>query len=146
MATNAPHLKLAAALAATALLFVPVAAAAVDEAVDPPLRADTCSLRLPARAPDRKVVVPILMYHRINVVTASTPVASRGLSVHPADFARQMTWLKRNGFSTITQRELFEALYCGRSLGKRPIMLTFDDGYRDVFFNASRVLLPLGMK
>ena len=105
-----------------------------------------CSFRLPASAPGRKVVVPILMYHRINVVTASTPVASRPLSVHPADFARQMRWLARNGYHTITQRQLFDALMCGRALPRRPILLTFDDGYRDVFFNASTVLKRLNMR
>jgi peptidoglycan/xylan/chitin deacetylase (PgdA/CDA1 family) len=85
------------------------------------------------------------MYHRINIVTATTPAASRALTVHPADFARQMAWLKRRGYRTIRQRELFDALMCGRPLGPRPIMLTFDDGYRDVFFQASPVLARLGM-
>jgi peptidoglycan/xylan/chitin deacetylase (PgdA/CDA1 family) len=146
MATNAPHLKLAAVLAATAFLAVPVAASADHELADARARTGTCPLRLPARLPDRQVVVPILMYHRINVVTAATPAASRPLSVHPEDFARQMRWLKRHGYRTITQRELFEALFCGRPLGKRPIMLTFDDGYRDVFFQASPVLQRLRMK
>jgi peptidoglycan/xylan/chitin deacetylase (PgdA/CDA1 family) len=86
------------------------------------------------------------MYHRINVVTPSTPAESRGLTVHPAVFARQMTWLKRQGYRTITQRELFEALMCGRPLGPKPIVITFDDGYRDVFFKASPVLKSLGMR
>ena len=86
------------------------------------------------------------MYHRITVVTASTPAASRALSVHPADFARQMEWLARNGYHTITQRELFDALMCGGGLPRRPVLLTFDDGYRDVFFNASKVLLRLNMR
>ena len=108
--------------------------------------APSCALRLPASLPARKVVVPILMYHRINVVTVRTPASSRPLSVHPADFARQMRWLARNGYHTITQRQLFDALMCGRSLPRRPILLTFDDGYRDVFFNASPVLLRLNMR
>jgi peptidoglycan/xylan/chitin deacetylase (PgdA/CDA1 family) len=86
------------------------------------------------------------MYHRINVVTGSTPVESRGLTVHPADFARQMAWLDRHGYRTITQGELFDALMCGRPLGRRPIMITFDDGYRDTFFKASPVLVRLGMR
>ena len=124
------------------------ATATAAPAVDPggASHRTACSLRLPASAPGRKVVVPILMYHRINVVTASTPVASRPLSVHPADFARQMRWLARNGYHTITQRQLFDALMCGRPLPRRPILLTFDDGYRDVFFNASTVLKRLNMR
>ena len=147
MATNPLHLNLraAAALAAAALAALPAAASAAEIA-DGRVPGRGCPLRLPARLLHRTIAVPILMYHRINVVTSSTPAHSRGLTVHPADFARQMRWLKRNGYRTITQRELFEALFCGRRLGKRPIMLTFDDGYRDVFFNASPVLKRLGMK
>jgi peptidoglycan/xylan/chitin deacetylase (PgdA/CDA1 family) len=108
-------------------------------------RKSHCDLVLPAGLPSRSVVVPILMYHRINLVTPSTPAASRGLTVHPADFARQMSWLARHGYRTVTQRELFEALMCGLPLGRRAIMITFDDGYRDVFFRASPILMRHGM-
>jgi peptidoglycan/xylan/chitin deacetylase (PgdA/CDA1 family) len=105
----------------------------------------TCPLRLPASLPSREIVVPILMYHRINVPAPSAPAATRRLTVSPVVFARQMAWLKRHGYRTITQRELFGALMCGRRLGPRPIMITFDDGYRDAFFKASPTLLRLGM-
>jgi peptidoglycan/xylan/chitin deacetylase (PgdA/CDA1 family) len=105
-----------------------------------------CPLTLPARLPDRKLLVPILMYHRINVVTPSTPAVSRSLTVNPAVFAHQMTWLKQHGFHTVTQAELLAALMCGRRLAPKPIMITFDDGYQDVFFKASRVLSRLGMR
>ena len=102
-----------------------------------------CPLRLPARLP--VVVVPILMYHRINVPSPSTLPMTRRLTVHPAVFARQMTWLRRHGYRAVTQRELFDALNCGRPLRRKPIMITFDDGYRDVFFNASPTLARLDM-
>jgi peptidoglycan/xylan/chitin deacetylase (PgdA/CDA1 family) len=140
MATTTLHLNVraAAALAAAALSALTAVSAAGASG--------SCALRLPPRLPARQIVVPILMYHRINVVTPSTPAASRGLTVHPDVFARQMTWLKRQGYRTITQRELFEALMCGRPLGPKPIVITFDDGYRDVFFKASPVLKSLGMR
>lgn len=148
MATDTLHLNLraAAALVAAALAALPIPAAAYDRVATAGGSGRGCALRLPARLPDRKIVVPILMYHRINVVTPAAPASSRPLSVHPADFARQMGWLKRHRYRTITQRELFEALMCGRPLGPRPIMITFDDGYRDVFFKASPVLMRLGMR
>ena len=103
-------------------------------------------LRLPGRPPRRVVAVPILMYHRVNVTSPTTPAISRALTVHPADFARQMRWLKRRGFQTITQRQLFAALMHGRPLGRRPIMITFDDGYRDAYYKAAPVLSKLGMR
>jgi peptidoglycan/xylan/chitin deacetylase (PgdA/CDA1 family) len=139
------NLRAAAALAAAALVAFPAAGLAEEGVAGVRVPDRPCALRLPSKLPDRRVIVPILMYHRINVVTASTPAASRGLTVHPADFARQMRWLKRQGYRTITRRELFEALMCGRRLGPKPIMITFDDGYRDNF-KASPVLLRLGMR
>jgi peptidoglycan/xylan/chitin deacetylase (PgdA/CDA1 family) len=103
-------------------------------------------LRLPEPLPQREIKVPILMYHLINVSPPGTPSMERRLTVHPADFARQMSWLKQHGYRTITQRELFEALFQGRRLGPKPILITFDDGYRDLYENASPVLARLGMR
>lgn len=105
-----------------------------------------CPLRFPERLPSRVRTVPILMYHRINVVTPSTPPITRRLTVHPAVFARQMRWLRRHGYRTITQRQLFEGLLCGRPLGRRPILVTFDDGYRDALRYAAPVLARHGMR
>jgi peptidoglycan/xylan/chitin deacetylase (PgdA/CDA1 family) len=151
MATNTPHIK---ALVGTALASLTVLLVGFSGSQAAASRADAgtqsaaapCPLRLPARLPERTRVVPILMYHRINVVTASTPAVTRRLTVHPAVFARQMRWLKRNGYHTITQRRLFDALMCGRPLPSRPILITFDDGYRDALYRASPVLVALGMR
>jgi peptidoglycan/xylan/chitin deacetylase (PgdA/CDA1 family) len=146
MATSALHLNLrAAAIAAAVLLILPAATLADDGVAAGPSSDERCALRLPARLPSRRIAVPILMYHLISVPRPSTPAMTRRLTVHPADFARQMNWLAQHGYHTITQRELFEALMCGRSLPPRPIIITFDDGYRGVFFNASPVLMHLGM-
>jgi peptidoglycan/xylan/chitin deacetylase (PgdA/CDA1 family) len=103
-------------------------------------------LLLPGRLPRREITVPILMYHRINIPSPGAPPITRRLTVHPADFARQMRWLRRRGYRTVTQRELFEALFRGRRLGPKPIVITFDDGYSDVFHRASPVLARLGMR
>jgi peptidoglycan/xylan/chitin deacetylase (PgdA/CDA1 family) len=103
-------------------------------------------LRLPARLPPRRLMVPILMYHRINVAPATAPAITRRLTVHPTDFARQMRWLKRHRYRTITQHQLFDALVEGRPLGRRPIMITLDDGYRDAFYKAAPVLSRLGFR
>ena len=100
-------------------------------------------LALPARLPNRELRVPILMYHRIN---AAPPPSHRSLTVHPADFARQMGWLKQQGYRSITQRELSDALFLGKRLGPKPIMITFDDGYSEVFHKAVPVLKGLGMR
>jgi peptidoglycan/xylan/chitin deacetylase (PgdA/CDA1 family) len=83
------------------------------------------------------------MYHRVH---AAPPASQRSLTVHPADFARQMTWLHRRGYRTITQRELYDALFLGKQLGPRPILITFDDGYSEIFHKALPVLKRLDMR
>jgi len=105
-----------------------------------------CRLQLPPRLPSRTRVVPTLMYHLVGVARPSAPAITRALTVDPADFDRQMSWLRRHGYRTVTQRQLFAALMCGRRLPRKPIMLTFDDGYRNVLTNAVPVLTRLHMR
>jgi peptidoglycan/xylan/chitin deacetylase (PgdA/CDA1 family) len=104
------------------------------------------ALTLPRHLPQRELVVPILMYHRIRVAPPGTPSMERRLSVDPRVFAEQMEWLKRHGYRAVTQRELFHALISGRPLGRKPILISFDDGYSDVFHNALPVLVRLGLR
>jgi peptidoglycan/xylan/chitin deacetylase (PgdA/CDA1 family) len=91
------------------------------------------------------VQVPILMYHRVDALTATLPAVTRALTVDPRTFAAQMTWLSRHGRHTITQRQLFDALMNGAPLPAHPVLITFDDGYRDVFQKAFPILRRLHM-
>ena len=103
-------------------------------------------LSLPAALPARTLHVPILMYHRIDRLRPTLPAITRALTVDPADFAAQMRWLRAHGYHTIMQEQLFAALEHGKSLPSKPIVITFDDGYRDVLFNAAPLLKRLGMR
>ncbi len=103
-------------------------------------------LTLPATLPARTLNVPILMYHRIDVLRSTLPAITRALTVAPGDFASQMRWLASHGFHTITQEQLFAALEHRKPLPAKPIVITFDDGYRDVLYNAAPVMHRLGMR
>jgi peptidoglycan/xylan/chitin deacetylase (PgdA/CDA1 family) len=80
------------------------------------------------------------MYHRIDRVTPGLPSVTRGLTVTPRDFSRQMDWIKTHGYHTITQMQLWNALMRGRPLPAHPVLVTFDDAYRDVVTYAAPVL------
>ncbi|MBN3265960.1 polysaccharide deacetylase [Bordetella bronchiseptica] len=85
--------------------------------------------------------IPILMYHQIGEpAPRGTPY--RGLTVHPASFRRQMTWLRRFGYRGLSMRDLMPYVRGERS-GK-VFGITFDDGYRNVHRNAMPVLGELG--
>jgi peptidoglycan/xylan/chitin deacetylase (PgdA/CDA1 family) len=95
---------------------------------------------MPSPLPSRVRHVPILMYHRIDYVTLSTPAVTKALTVSPEAFRHEMKWLRRHRYHAITQRRLFDALMCGSRLPRRRVVITFDDGYRDVHRYALPVL------
>ncbi len=68
------------------------------------------------------VKVPILMYHAVSDDIWGTA----DLFVSPSELEKQLTYLQENGYTTIT----FEDLPRIDEIEK-PILLTFDDGYRD---------------
>jgi peptidoglycan/xylan/chitin deacetylase (PgdA/CDA1 family) len=72
--------------------------------------------------------VPILMYHEIS----STPRPEfLKYTVSPAIFAEQMRWLARHDYTTILPDQLIAARAGTAALPRRPVMLTFDDGFAE---------------
>ena len=90
--------------------------------------------------------VPILMYHYIRVNHDFRDRLGFALSVTPADFEAQMDWLARNGYHTITFRDLHSYLTGAAGLPSHPVILTFDDGYADFYTHALPVLLSHDFK
>jgi peptidoglycan/xylan/chitin deacetylase (PgdA/CDA1 family) len=74
--------------------------------------------------------VPILMYHVIGDAPTTAPYPQ--LWVREADFAAQMRWLARHGYRAVTQRDLWNHWHRGAALPRKPIVISFDDGYRSV--------------
>jgi peptidoglycan/xylan/chitin deacetylase (PgdA/CDA1 family) len=85
--------------------------------------------------------VPILMYHAI---AQAPPRATYGLSVSPAAYAEQMALLAENGFTPLTTATLAAAWRENRPLPRRPVLITFDDGYEGVHTHALPVLRKHG--
>ena len=86
------------------------------------------------------VKVPILMYHYIRINPDPRDKLGFNLSVTPADFAAQMDWLQANGYHTVDFNDLRSYLLGHGSLPEKPIVLTFDDGYRDMYTTAFPIL------
>jgi peptidoglycan/xylan/chitin deacetylase (PgdA/CDA1 family) len=68
------------------------------------------------------------MYHVIGDPPAGTPHTQ--LWVGEADFRSQMRWLARHGYRAVTLRAVWEHWQRGTPLPPRPVVVTFDDGYR----------------
>ena len=75
--------------------------------------------------------VPILMYH---VIAPSLPNAPfPDLYVRPSDFRGQVAWLAAHGYHAVTLRQVYDFWTGRRALPRKPVVLTFDDGYHSDF-------------
>nr|BBH94780.1 hypothetical protein KTA_29790 [Thermogemmatispora argillosa] len=92
----------------------------------------------PPQPAAHSVAVPILMYHHVSPAPTHN-LLDFSLTVTPRNFAAQLDYLKSHGYHTITFNQLFNALYFDAPLPPHPIILTFDDGYEDVY----RYAVPL---
>ena len=71
--------------------------------------------------------VPVLVYHVIG--TSAGPTSLEGLYVPPAELRAQVAWLARNGWHAVTLDRVLAYWRDGTPLPRKPIVLTFDDGY-----------------
>jgi peptidoglycan/xylan/chitin deacetylase (PgdA/CDA1 family)/glycosyltransferase involved in cell wall biosynthesis len=73
--------------------------------------------------------IPVLMYHRVVEHPPAHP--THGIWVTAEQFGDQLRFLRRRGFETITFRDYDRFLQGHARLPRRPVILTFDDGYED---------------
>jgi peptidoglycan/xylan/chitin deacetylase (PgdA/CDA1 family) len=82
--------------------------------------------------------IPILMYHAIADPPPGAPFPA--LYVPKAEFAAEMQALAGRGYHAVTLTQAYEHWTTGAPLPRRPIVITFDDGYRNVYDNAFALL------
>jgi len=93
-------------------------------------------------APARRARIPILMYHVVSAASPGTP--NPELWVAQDAFRAEMGALHRRGYVAITLQEA-HAAWTGRGrLPRRPVVVTFDDGYLSDYTHARPVLRRLG--
>lgn len=81
----------------------------------------------------------VLIYYKVNAIPGNT------LSVPLQAFIRQLHFLK-NHFTVMTPEDLVRVMTSGQTLPDHAVLLTFDDGYRDVYDEAYPVLKELGLR
>lgn len=97
----------------------------------------------PSLATDpKRQSVPILMYHIVAPVAVGATYP--GLYVRPADFKRQIRYLHDQGFEAVTLAQVFSAWRGDGQLPAKPVVLSFDDGYRSDYLNAAPIIGQYG--
>ena len=88
--------------------------------------------------------VPILMYHSVSDGPKETLHPYYRTVTNPAVFQSHMQHLSENGYTTLRASDVSEHLEGGGSQIKKPVAITFDDGFRDFYTNAFPVLAQYG--
>ncbi len=88
--------------------------------------------------PAGELTAPVLLYHHVN------DQESNLYTVTTTDFRNQMKVLAERGYTTIPISLLVRALRDGAPLPPKPLVITFDDGNRDVYTRAYPILQEFG--
>jgi peptidoglycan/xylan/chitin deacetylase (PgdA/CDA1 family) len=86
--------------------------------------------------------VPVLAYHKVAEIPAGARFECN--YVRPATFVGQLRWLRAAGYQSITFGQYLSHRQDGVPLPQRPILITFDDGYRSNLEIAAPILRRFG--
>ncbi|MBR1738650.1 MAG: polysaccharide deacetylase family protein, partial [Firmicutes bacterium] len=78
---------------------------------------------------ENTVELPIIMYHNI---TEKYDMTGK-YAVMRTQFENDLKYIKENGYTTITAKELINYAENNGQLPEKPIMITFDDGYESFY-------------
>jgi peptidoglycan/xylan/chitin deacetylase (PgdA/CDA1 family) len=88
--------------------------------------------------------VPIAVYHSIRDTSPAEMSVVYQFNVPPTSFDAQLHYLHENDFHTITFAMLHEAITYGTPLPTKPVILSFDDGWRTQYTEALPILKKYG--
>jgi peptidoglycan/xylan/chitin deacetylase (PgdA/CDA1 family) len=99
----------------------------------------------------QEVRVPILMYHYVGDYyspSSNDPnnALMGGLAVTVENFEKQMNFLFSEGYTSITLANLLSFKQGSFIMPDRPVVLSFDDGYKDFYTNAFPILKKYNFK
>lgn len=84
--------------------------------------------------------IPVLMYHHLDEQIQT------GTIIHPDQFRKHMEALKAQGYTTITTADLLDIQQGLQKAPEKPIMITFDDGYKSNYQYLFPILKDFNMK
>lgn len=98
---------------------------------------------------EEKIDLPIIMYHGL----LKEEKRQGQYVISPDLFEQDLRYLQENGYTTIVVADLIAYVREGKNLPKKPVMLTFDDGYYNNYlyafpllkqYHCKMVLSPIG--
>lgn len=88
--------------------------------------------------------LPVLVYHKVGLPPKGSKL--KNLWVSPKRLKSHIGYLKKRGYNTIGFSDLARAMRGGRPLPSKPVLITFDDGYKNNYTEAFEILKETGAK
>ncbi|HTZ51488.1 MAG TPA: polysaccharide deacetylase family protein [Spirochaetia bacterium] len=89
-------------------------------------------------------VLPILIYHSIRPYAPEDTHGARRWIATPETLESELSWLRDNGYTSVTFEALRRNIEEGTPLPPRPVILSFDDDWQSQFDNAVPLLHKYG--
>ena len=102
-----------------------------------------CSPVAQLLARGNRACVPILMYHSISTNLFGLSHPHSQINTTPEMFSTQMRWLRNAGYQSVDLSEMVDGLSNAQDMSKK-VVITFDDGYRDIFVDGLPTLKQCG--
>lgn len=83
-----------------------------------------------------EIKLPIIMYHSL----LKDPVKKSKYIVSPKLFEDDLKYLKKNGYTTVFMKDVIDYVTSNGTLPKKPIVITFDDGYYNNYYYGQKIL------
>ncbi|MCL4398150.1 polysaccharide deacetylase family protein [Patescibacteria group bacterium] len=90
--------------------------------------------------------IPIIMYHYIEYVDKTKDPGRFNLATAPAVLGKEVSSLKSANYHFLFAREVPDILAAKQAMPQKPVVLTFDDGYEDFYYNALPILKKYNAK
>jgi peptidoglycan/xylan/chitin deacetylase (PgdA/CDA1 family) len=91
------------------------------------------------------VQIPILVYHSVEPATTKKEgVMQKHYHIFPENFEKQMQYLKDQGYSPIPFKQMIRYYEYGGDLPEKPVVITFDDGWKNQYTYAYPILKKFG--
>lgn len=94
----------------------------------------------------RAVKVPVFIYHSVRPYITGESKYQDMYDVTPQLLEEQLKYIRDHGYATITFADVIANFDHGTSLPAKPVILSFDDGWRNEYKYAFPLLKKYGMK
>lgn len=109
-----------------------------DEGID--FKTGNFVIKVTGAKPFTGYAIPIIGFHEVE------PIIGNPIELSSGSFDILCATLKNYGYQTITFQDLLDYLDYGKALPEKPVILSSDDGYQDIYTYAFPILKKYGYK